>query len=42
VLSTEDKLSWNVHVESVPEGFKVVQCEYGGNFCSACDSLVEP
>jgi hypothetical protein len=30
---------WSVHVESVPEGFKVV----GHNFyCSSCDRPVEP
>jgi hypothetical protein len=27
----------------VPEGFKVVETEYGGNFlCIACDVAVEP
>jgi hypothetical protein len=30
---------WNAHVDSVPEGFKVV----GGNFyCSLCDSPADP
>jgi hypothetical protein len=43
VLSTEDKLSWIVQVESVPEGFRVVQSENGSNFyCSSCDRPVEP
>jgi copper chaperone CopZ len=42
-LSTVDALSWDVQVDSVPEGFKVAQCEYGSNFyCSTCDSAVEP
>ena len=43
VLSTKDKLSWIVRVESVPEGFKVVRSENGSNFyCSACNRPVEP
>jgi hypothetical protein len=42
VLSTEDKLSWAVQVESVPEGFRV-KSENGSNFCcSARDRPVEP
>jgi hypothetical protein len=41
-LSTEDKLSWNVQVDSVSEGFKLIQTENGGNFyCSSCDRAVE-
>jgi hypothetical protein len=27
---------WNAHVDSVPEGFKVVGFEYGGNW--ACEA----
>jgi hypothetical protein len=43
VLSTDNKLSWEVQVESVPEGFRTVQSEYGVNFCCAsCNSPVEP
>jgi hypothetical protein len=43
VLSTEDKLSWIIQVESVPEGFRVIRSENGSNFyCSACDRQVEP
>jgi hypothetical protein len=43
VLSTEDKLSWAVQVESVPEGFRVIEFENAINFyCSACDRPVEP
>jgi hypothetical protein len=38
VLSTEDKLSWDVQVESVPEGFRTVRSEYGVNFrCASCN-----
>ena len=43
VLSTDDKLSWTVQVESVPKGFRVIQSENGSNFyCSSCDRPVEP
>jgi hypothetical protein len=43
VLSTEDKLSWAVQVESVPKGFKVIRSENGSNFyCDFCDRAVEP
>jgi hypothetical protein len=43
VLSTEDKFSWIVQVESVPKGFRVIQSENGSNFhCSSCDCPVEP
>jgi hypothetical protein len=43
VLSTDDKLSWIVQVESVPEGFRAIHSEYGSNFyCSSCDRPVEP
>jgi hypothetical protein len=42
-LSTADGRSWDVRVDSVPEGFKVIQCEYGGNFyCALCEIPVEP
>jgi hypothetical protein len=41
-LSMEDKLSWNVQVDSVSEGFKLIQSANGGNFyCSSCDRAVE-
>jgi hypothetical protein len=37
-VSTADEYSWDVQVNSVPEGFKVV----GSNFyCSSCDIPVE-
>jgi hypothetical protein len=43
VLSTEDKLSWIVQVESVPIGFGVIRSENGSNFyCASCDRPVEP
>jgi len=33
----------DVRVESLPDGFKVVQLEYGIDFCCAsCDIPVEP
>jgi hypothetical protein len=33
----------DVRVESLPDGFKVVELVYGSNFyCSACDCPVEP
>jgi hypothetical protein len=33
----------DVRVESVSEGFKAIQFEYGSNFyCSSCDRPVEP
>src|ERR1700693_4827539 len=36
-LSTADKLSWDVQVDSVPEGFRTTQSEYGVNFrCVSC------
>jgi hypothetical protein len=42
LLSTEDKLSWIVKVESVPEGFRVIRSENGIIFyCSTCDRPVE-
>src|SRR6266850_725750 len=34
---------WNVHMDSVPEGFKVVGSRYGSNFyCTSCNCPVEP
>jgi hypothetical protein len=34
---------WSVHMESVPEGFKVVRSEYGNNFyCASCNRPAEP
>jgi hypothetical protein len=43
VLSTEDKLSWIVKVETVPEGFRVIRSDNGSNFyCSTCGRPVEP
>jgi predicted RNA-binding Zn-ribbon protein involved in translation (DUF1610 family) len=34
---------WNAHVDSVPEGFKVVTLKYGTNFyCSSCDRPAAP
>lgn len=42
-LSTADGQSWAVRVESIPEGFKVVEAETGSNFyCGFCDRPVEP
>jgi hypothetical protein len=38
VLSTEDKSSWVVQVESVPKGLRTVLSEYGVNFqCVSCN-----
>ena len=34
---------WNVHVDTLPEGFYFIQSEDGSNFyCSSCDRPVEP
>jgi hypothetical protein len=34
---------WSAHIDTVPEGFKVVGPEGGCNFyCAACNSPVEP
>jgi hypothetical protein len=42
VLSTEDKFSWEVQVESVPNGFRTVLSEYGVNFhCASCNTPAE-
>ena len=41
--SATDEYSWDVQVDSVPEGFKVIQSESGSNFfCAMCDNPVEP
>jgi len=45
-LSAPDENSWDIQVDSVPEGFKVVGkivgSAYSSNFyCSSCDSPVE-
>jgi hypothetical protein len=43
VLSTDDKLSWIVKVETVPEGFKVIRSDNDNNFyCTSCGRPVEP
>src|SRR5882724_2649733 len=42
-LSATDEFSWEIQVDGVPEGFKVVGSESSSNFyCSSCDSPVEP
>jgi hypothetical protein len=42
-LSVEDAYSWVAQVDSAPEGFKVIQFDYGSNFyCTLCNSPVEP
>src|SRR6267378_1657293 len=42
-LSTTDEFSWEIRMDGVPEGFKVVRSESSGNFyCSSCDRPVEP
>jgi hypothetical protein len=42
-LSSTDRLSWDVQVDSVPEGFKVIEARNGSNFyCAFCDQPVEP
>jgi hypothetical protein len=34
---------WSVHMDSVPQGFKIVGPERGNNFyCASCDTPVEP
>jgi hypothetical protein len=43
LVSTADEYSWDVQVNSVPEGFKVIPVGDVSNFyCSSCDSPVEP
>jgi predicted RNA-binding Zn-ribbon protein involved in translation (DUF1610 family) len=40
-LSQRD--GWSAHVDSVPDGFKVIQSEHGSNFrCSSCGIPAEP
>ena len=42
-LSTTDEFSWEIRMDGVPEGFKVVRSESSSNFyCSSCDRPVEP
>jgi hypothetical protein len=37
-LSTADAGSWTVRVDSIPEGFKVIQSEHGSSFyCTLCE-----
>jgi hypothetical protein len=36
-LSQED--GWNVHMDNVPDGFKVVDRNF---YCASCDRPVEP
>jgi predicted RNA-binding Zn-ribbon protein involved in translation (DUF1610 family) len=41
-LSATDEFSWEIQVDGVPEGFKVVGSESSSNFyCSSCDRPVE-
>jgi hypothetical protein len=38
-LSAPDAFSWDVQVDSVTDGFKVAQCEYGSSFyCATCEN----
>jgi hypothetical protein len=38
-VSATDEYSWDIQINSVPEGFKIV----GSNFyCASCDRAVEP
>lgn len=40
-LSTADRQSWAVRVDSIPEGFKVIESEISSNFyCGFCDCPV--
>jgi hypothetical protein len=42
-VSTADEYSWDVQVNSVPEGFKVIRFGDVSNFyCSSCNRPVEP
>src|SRR5437667_9485297 len=43
-LSATDEYSWDVQVDSIPEGFKVIRLENGlPNFlCVLCDIAAEP
>jgi hypothetical protein len=44
MLSAEDKLSWDFHVNNIPHGFKVVRSNNDTDyfFCASCDLPVEP
>ena len=44
LLSAEDKLSWDFHVDNIPHGFKVVRLigDVDYFFCASCDLPVEP
>jgi hypothetical protein len=38
-VSATDEYSWDTRVDSVPEGFKVIQSASGSNFlCATCDN----
>jgi hypothetical protein len=42
-VSVADEYSWDVQVDSVPEGFKIIQSEIIRNFyCASCDIPAEP
>jgi hypothetical protein len=42
-LSAADEYSWDAKVDSVSEGFKVIELAIGSNFyCSSCDIPVDP
>jgi hypothetical protein len=42
-LSATDRLSWDAQVDSIPEGFKVIQSQSVSNFyCDFCDRPAEP
>ena len=42
-LSAIDEYSWDVQVDGVPEGFKIVQSRHVCNFyCASCDIPVDP
>jgi len=43
-LSAPDEDSWDVQVDSIPEGFKVLRLENGlpNFFCVLCDIAAEP
>ena len=42
-VSTADEYSWDVQVNSVPDGFKVIRSSGVSNFyCSSCNCAAEP
>jgi hypothetical protein len=42
-LSTADKFSWDIQVDSVSEGFKAIVLAFGSKFvCSLCDDQAHP